>query len=71
MNTIYDVMADSPYLTFFAIIMVIPSAFGCIRFIYNATLKYCVLALRGWPPQHLDANGSFKPLPQPINKAQK
>lgn len=68
MTNVYEVMAGSPYLTFFAAIIIIPSALGCVRFIYYKTLQFLTILFRGWPPSHINAQGDFRPLPTPVSK---
>jgi len=55
---------DSPYLAFFAIIIVVPAILRCVSFVVNRTYRCVMVSLRGWPPQHLDADGDWKPLPE-------
>lgn len=31
----------------------------------SRVLRLLIVAIRGWPPHHLDADGDWKPLPQP------
>lgn len=59
--TIYDFMDSSPWLTFF-IAMIIA---GCIKFSFamliNRPLRHMNIRKHGWPPNHCDADGDFKP----------
>lgn len=32
---------------------------------WNRYLRSCDIALHGWPPPHVDADGDFKPEPKP------
>ena len=35
----------------------------------NRILRAINIACRGWPPSHLDADGDWRPLPKPEQKA--
>lgn len=37
---------------------------GLVRSLYIRTCRLLVVALRGWPPAHLDADGDWKPNPK-------
>lgn len=55
--SIYQIMSDSPYLSFFAVILIAE----CLAKIASRMLRSLNVAIRGWPPSHLDADGDWKP----------
>ncbi len=74
---VLEFMATNPWQTFFLgpfviiLLGMITTAFaGTLRILFKTTnrvLRTIKVALRGWPPTHLDADGDFKPLPKTLN----
>lgn len=54
---IYQLMSDSPWLSFFAILVLAE----CALKLCSRILRSINVAVRGWPPEHLDADGDWKP----------
>ena len=63
--TICDFMSDSPILTIFLAMMILPFAFVILfTFVFklpNRILRSQNIRKHGWPPPHCDADGDFKP----------
>lgn len=57
---IYDVIMDSPWLTFFIVLGVIKLIFGVTVQLPNRILRHKNIRLHGYPPTHCDADGDFK-----------
>ena len=62
--SIYEFMTNSPFLTFFIIVgigiildSILTFCFKCI----NRSLRTINIRKNGWPPEHCDADGDFKP----------
>ena len=53
---IYQFMSDSPFLTAFLAYVL----FECLLKLGSRVLRSINIAVRGWPPEHLDADGDFK-----------
>lgn len=47
----------SPWLTFFLLIDIL----AAICFMWNRLFRHLNVRSAGWPPEHLDADGDFKP----------
>lgn len=58
--TAVELMGDSPYLTLFAICIVCELVFK----MWNRLMRHLNIRKHGWPPDHCDADGDFKPLPE-------
>lgn len=56
---ILQFMADSPWLSFFLAYIIL----HCIGGVLYRFFRMISVALRGWPPAHLDADGDWKPEP--------
>lgn len=52
---IYQFMSDSPFLTFFLGYALLE----CTVKLGGRMLRSINIAIRGWPPAHLDADGDF------------
>lgn len=61
MNQLID---NHPFLTFIALMMVAQVLWYPFRII-NRWIRHRNIVARGWPPEHLDADGDFKPKPEP------
>ena len=68
--TIFDFMHAHIFATWLLAWGVIPCgawlaaiALQGARYALNRILRSINIALRGWPPAHLDADGDFRPLP--------
>jgi hypothetical protein len=57
---IYEYMAGSPIIT----ILLAWCIVGGIRDIWRRTTSLIRVAVRGWPPAHLDADGDWKHEPE-------
>lgn len=57
---VYQFMSDSPFLTFFIIYVVFGTAFRT----WNRLMRHLNIRKHGWPPEHCDADGDFKPEPK-------
>lgn len=54
--TLYQIIADSPYLTFFAIVVVCEVPMQIVRLLVRSrNIKH-----HGWPPPHCDADGDIR-----------
>lgn len=63
-----DLARESPYLTFFLLWIVVYAIVQIIRMVLTAwarLIRYLSIRRAGWPPEHLDADGDFRPLPDP------
>lgn len=63
MSDFFNFASNSPFLTFFLACIVggvIRAAFRLITRLY----RMIMVASRGWPPAHLDADGDWKPTPE-------
>jgi hypothetical protein len=60
MGAFFTFAADSPVLTFCLFYMATRTMF----LFYNRTLRTINVAINGWPPEHLDADGDWKPEPE-------
>jgi hypothetical protein len=56
---IYQFMSDSPFLSAFLIYVI----GECVLKLGARVLRSINIAARGWPPEHLDADGDWKPQP--------
>jgi hypothetical protein len=54
---IWQIMGESPWLSFFAVIFLAQ----CAATVCSRVLRSINVAVRGWPPSHLDADGDWKP----------
>lgn len=53
---IYQFMSDSPYLTFFLVLILIEGFYKIV----NRFFRTLNIRKNGWPPEHCDADGDFK-----------
>jgi hypothetical protein len=58
---VFQFMSDSPFVTLCVVYMVTSTFFRC----WNRVLRHLNVRSKGWPPAHLDADGDFKPEPEP------
>jgi len=63
MTTIYEFMSDSPVLTFFIIVGIGLMLETLYRYLIKYPLRAMNIRKHGWPPEHCDADGDFKPKP--------
>jgi hypothetical protein len=56
MMNIFQFMHDSPWLTFFIVYMLVELVFK----IWNRFMRHLNIRSKGWPPEHLDADGDFE-----------
>ena len=63
--TIFQFMSESPLLTFFMFYMLTATAFRC----WNCFMRHLNIRKHGWPPAHCDADGDFKPDPEPEDES--
>jgi len=68
MPNLYTLAQSAPWLVFglallaaWVLVAALRTAFLC----WNRRLRHRNIAVRGWPPAHLDADGDFKPEPEP------
>lgn len=57
---IYEFLSGVPWLSFFVAYMLIE----LVRRSYKLTIRHLNIRKAGWPPEHLDADGDFKPAPK-------
>ena len=62
--TVFKFMGESPFLSFFMAYVI----FGTIRDLFRRLTSTVKIALRGWPPAHLDADGDWKPDPEKVEE---
>lgn len=55
---IYQFMGENPFLTFFLAWL----ALHLMGVVYSRTMRAIMVCKNGWPPEHLDADGDFKPI---------
>jgi hypothetical protein len=53
---IWQFASDSPWLAFFLLLLITELIFRC----WNRTLRHLNIKAKGWPPEHLDADGDFE-----------
>lgn len=53
---LYQFATESPWLTFFLLLLVTETIFR----IWNRLMRHLNVKAKGWPPEHLDADGDFK-----------
>jgi len=63
METIFYFMSDSPVLTFFLVVGIGVMLETILKFCINRPLRAMNIRKHGWPPEHCDADGDFKPEP--------
>lgn len=66
MNSLLEFIATNPWQFFFMgpfILVLLVGAFSAIQFLWNRLLRTIKVCVRGWPPEHLDADGDFRPQP--------
>lgn len=56
MTNIYEFMSGSPWLTFFLALLVAQVLVWPFRLV-NRVIRHRNIVARGWPPEHLDADG--------------
>jgi len=61
--TIFNFMSNSPWLTFFLAIIAAGGIKFIIAMLINRPLRHMNIRKHGWPPEHCDADGDFKPEP--------
>ena len=54
-----------PWMTFWLWLILGLWTLDTIRIVTNRTLRHRNVALRGWPPAHLDVDGDWKPESKP------
>ena len=54
--TIYEVMHESPWLTFFLLLAVVKLLGAPFRLVHR-WIRHLDIATHGWPPAHCDADG--------------
>jgi hypothetical protein len=55
------------WLAFWALVfaaIIIIALVNLVRFLVNRPLRTIKVLVRGWPPEHLDADGDFRPAPE-------
>lgn len=60
-------LRESPWLTFFAFwiaVWGVVTIIGLPFRLWNRVLRSRNIRERGWPPEHLDGDGDFRPLPK-------
>ncbi len=62
--TIYKFMSESPWLTFFIVLIGVCGAVSLVHtalaYMINRPLRHLSIRTHGWPPAHCDADGDFK-----------
>lgn len=56
---IWQFMSDSPWLTFFLAIILVQPIIWPFKLV-NRWIRHRNIVAKGWPPEHLDADGDFK-----------
>lgn len=56
---LYQVISDSPWLTFFLLM----SITSCVGHCWSRLMRHLNIRKHGWPPEHLDADGDFPRTP--------
>ena len=57
---IYEVMIDSPWLTFFILLALIQVTGQIVVNLPNRILRHWNIRKHGYPPEHCDADGDFR-----------
>jgi len=60
MNELYKFMSDSPFLTFFLIVVIGEVIVRVVVNLPNRILRHWNIRKYGYPPAHCDADGDFK-----------
>lgn len=63
--TIFQFMSESPLLTFFMCYMLTVTPYK----MWKIAVRHLNIRKAGWPPSHLDADGDFKPDPEPEDES--
>lgn len=58
--TIFEFMSDSPFLTFFLVLIVGEVIVRIFVGLPNRILRHLNIRKHGYPPSHCDADGDFK-----------
>jgi hypothetical protein len=53
-------MSDSPWLTFFLVLIAVGGIKFSFAMLINRPLRHMNIRKHGWPPAHCDADGDFK-----------
>ena len=65
--SLWQFVGDHPVLTFFLAWFAVDLAGKVINLpfrFWNRWLRHRNIVSHGWPPEHLDADGDFRPLPK-------
>lgn len=57
MSEFFKFASDSPFLTFFFAWLILANCVGYPLKIINRWIRHRNIAVAGWPPEHLDADG--------------
>lgn len=60
MELIFDFMGEHPWQTFFILVFFGGGILNLILYMWRRLLGTINICVRGWPPEHLDADGDFK-----------
>lgn len=63
--TIFQFMSESPLLTFCMCYMLTVTPLK----MWKSVVRHLNIRKAGWPPPHLDADGDFKPDPEPEDES--
>lgn len=64
---IYQFMSDSPCLTFFLAVIVSEAVVRVLVNLPNRILRHWNIRKHGYPPDHCDADGDFRPEKATLN----
>ena len=60
---IFEFMSENPWQTFFLGPITFVSFFVIVYYLwlmYNRAFRFITIWFRGWPPEHIDADGDWK-----------
>lgn len=63
MNTIIDFVNAAPWLSF-VIVLALWGLTSSSLMTIRRIIRMCNISFRGWTPEHLDADGDFRPEPK-------
>lgn len=60
MSELFKFMSESPFLSFFIVLIVLAALQSLFVTLPNILLRHRNIRLHGYPPSHCDADGAFK-----------
>lgn len=61
---IYDLMSLNPGFSFCLMVVLLCTVPHVMFLCWNRLMRHLNIRKHGWPPEHLDADGDFKPAPE-------